>query len=344
MEKFDSNVFDSNCHLNGTNQKGGKGITIWRTGAIGNIRLSPEGVENDHVYLSFTGTHPKRYDSENACLLFWDLTIDSNSPDFDVEIDYYLNQDQDTAKPLGTSIHSRIRDHDITEIIDLVPYPYTNKPYLDDDYNTLYFKNKSPVSVVIKNLCIVRIYGMKSLKTEFYELEELRGSKGTLDWTREDHACNRDPKYCGGYSFTKFGPDESWKSVPPRSSRGWMFTNPNPKPEINNYVDPYLCFFNLNNLDIDKEASGDDVMFGLSVNGSPPVIMYHSKLKDRNVAAGVDLAAHTEFSGFFDDCPGAVNTVTLTNFDPDVTLRLLDGNKGRVDVYRVYKTAPLIPL
>ena len=326
---------DSNCHIDGTNKDGGKGVTLWGTSVANNIRLAPEGQPGDGHYWTFTGTHPKRYQGGNACLLSWDLLIDSNSPEADVKVDYYLNKEPDLGPKFGTSIHSRIRGHDITEIVDLVPHP--DIPYHDDNHNTLLFKNKSPVRVWINNLRIIRIYGMSSLRTSVFSAKVPRESNGNLDPTRKDYPCNFES--CGGYSFTKFGPDSSWNTIPPASSRGWMFKNPIPNPY--NYVDSYTCFFNLNNLDIDNNASGNDVRLGLSVNGSPPAIMYHSKLKDRNVAAGVDLATRHEFSGFFDDRPGAFNVVTLTNYDPDVSLRLLDGGIGRVDVYRVYRTTPL---
>lgn len=327
---------DSNCHIDGTNRDGGKGVTLWRTGVTENIHLAPEGKQDDGYYLTFTGTHPKGYQGGNACLLSWDLLIDSNSPEPDVQVDYYLNMEPHLGPKFGTSVHSRIRGHDITEIVDLVPHPTI--PYHDDNHNTILFKNKSPVGVWINNLRIIRIYGMSSLRTSVCSAEVPRGSSGNVDSTRKDNPCNSES--CGGYSFTKFGPDSTWNTIPPASSRGWMFKNPIPNPS--NYVGPYSCFFNLNNLDINKNASDNDVRFGLSVNGSPPAIMYHSKLKDRNIAAAVDLTARHEFNGFFDDSPGAFNAVTLTNYDTDVSLRLLDGGTGKVDVYRVYRTTPLL--
>ena len=158
-----------------------------------------------------------------------------------------------------------------------------------------------------------------------------------MDWTREDYPCLYE-SYGVRYSFTKFGPDSSQGYlVGPGSSKSWTFVNPDYSA---NYVGPYCCLFNFNNLAVytqGNDPQGDDVQYTVSVNGHNIATFYQSKNKDLTQFTGVDLAK----SQYYNDAPNAINTVTLTNNDQNATLWLRDGGAtvGNIDIYRVYRTA-----
>jgi hypothetical protein len=344
---FKETSSDSDCALYGTNQNGGKGVTLWGTSDNQDFHLNPD----EEFAVNFTLSQPKCYTSEHACCVSWDLLIDNDeTTDDHVLVSYSLNGDSP-----NTSKHSKIKGHDITEIVDV-----SQRPSFDQGINTLRFTNLSTVGVWINNLRVIREYGMCSLSCQQSNPctgspcagsdadclpEVTRTPDGSFDNTREDYPCNN--LNCGGYSTTKFGPDASKGGIiSPGSYFEWAFINP--PSQTSNYVGSYACFFNLNNIDWiayprSLNAGQNDVQFSLSVNGSPSVSMYLSKVQGDNVSAGVDLA-HI-FAGYYYDTPNAVNVIRLTNNDSNVSLRLNDGSDeydgGRIDVYRYYRTQPV---
>ncbi len=341
---------DNNCSVSG-NQAGGKGITYWGMSSPQNLYLEANGGRAD-VY--FTGSKPKCYNQgANACLVSWETQIDSTISENEALVKIFLNGIDLNAEPIGGGHHSKIKNHDITETVDITQPLNLNNPYLgDDQQNKLTFINTSSVGISILRLRIARIYGMCSIACQGDNYctgspcpgssspcldETATTTNGAFDGTRQDYPCSYAT--CGGYSFTKFGSATNPDTVSPNETIQWYFVNPS----ASNYVGSSACFFNLNNIAIatgQDDDLEDDVKISLSVNGSPNVYLYLSKLGDSHVAAGLDLAGRTEFAGYYNDASGATNTVTLTNLS-QVDLKLFDGDAGKIDIYRIYRTSPV---
>jgi hypothetical protein len=322
---------DCNCttYTPGMENYCNKGVTLWGTGASINTYLAPYGGTGS---VSFTGTHPKGYISQNACNVTWDILTSSSSGSNDVHIGCGLN-----GNSISERIHSKVQGHDITETIDLSPIPW----YDDDGYNWITFTNNTDVGVWINNLRIIRVYGMCNLgDASCYNQhpEQATGSDGSLDWTREDYPCLYE-RAGVRYSFTKFGGPGSSQGqyIDSGQSKSWTFVNP-PSTTLSNYVSSYSCLFNFNNVQMEGDSSGYDAQYTVSLNTHNIATYYQSRIRKLTQAASVDLAK----SPYYNDAPNAINTVTLTN-NSAVRLMLLDGieegEPGRIDIYRVYRTA-----
>jgi|WetSurMetagenome_2_1015567.scaffolds.fasta_scaffold01645_5 hypothetical protein len=329
--------------------QGGKAVTIW---GPADVYLPP----NTDVPLQFTCTQPKCYISKDSCNLTYTIQIDSSTanPDFG-PINLWLNGEQ-----MGDRFHSKIQGHDITETIDLAPI----ESYKDDASNgpnILTFRNAHPglagIGATLKNLTIVRVYGMKGFDQEDVgQCANEVSTSGSSDFaSRVDYPCNREN--CGSrLSFSGFGKDDHVKMISLNEPVTWSWTNPQPTifRGTSNYLGPKSCLFNLNNIAIDNESSTNDVPFTISINGSPQVYFYHSKL-NRHQGVGVDFATHPTLANYYHDTPGSTNTVTLTNNSSTTKLVLCDGTydgvacppacstAGNINIYRIYFTANNCP-
>jgi len=185
--------------------------------------------------------------------------------------------------------------------------------------------------------------------------------------TRCEYPCNFDN--CGGASYTAFNYDNHFNNGTPNGSilhrdnsypdnsydYTWTWTNPSATYNgYNTYDSPLHCLFNFNNVnlfngnwpDSNLQALTNDVPFLIKINDSAWVTFYHSKVNLNNLPHGIDLATHNYLKNYYHDGPGQNNTLTLhlpNNPDPGVDLFLHDGNDGRINLYRVYKTKPCCP-
>jgi hypothetical protein len=356
----------TNYNCSGTATYGGRGVTVW--GPV-SFYLAPGG---GNYTWAFTGTHPKCYQKRDNCNVTYTIHTGANSQSNDVgPIKLELNKH--TSPPrlhdLGNRYHSKIAGHDLTETIDIGSQAVQS--YHDTELNTLTFTNDDPnVGVWINDFRIVRVYEICGMNKEDCGccigsnpvpapcgwpecnpsgyppcgVEQDTGEAGNLDYTRKDYACNTEN--CGNrLSYIGFGPDDHHKVIQPNQTADWTWTNP---ADIGNYVSRSVCFFNLNNVTLSSEpAPGNDVKFSLKVNNSGWVDFYHSKLQ-RHSAHSVDLANHSGLSAYYNDNPGASNTLYLhLDENAGVSFYLCDGcdaqecppcEGGRINIYRIYET------
>jgi hypothetical protein len=255
---------------------------------------------------------------------------------------------------LGPSIHSSFGNHNISEAYDFVNLNTQHAPevwYFVGGENTLTFTNISPVTVYLKNIRLIRAYGMKSLDYDVtYEGQPEAcsgpidtGSSG-IDYTRRDYPCNYQ-NYGDRYSFTHFYESHTVGNNPPIGTPiviqpnqfySWTFTNPTQTFEHPNYVGKGVCYFNFNNVQLENNSNGIDAHYSVHVNGQKVVDYYHGKQANLGQYATIDLAKFA----CYNDLPGATNTVELHN-DSDVNMKLLDLNSGTIDIYRFYKVTNL---
>ncbi len=375
-----ANVADPNYPSGGY---GGRGVTLW--GPV-SAYLAPGG---GTTTWSFTGTKPKCYQDRDNCNVMYTLhtaatkTTGTEVGAITVELNKYTNPPR--LRSLGNHYHSKIANHDLTETIDIGSQAVPE--YHDTELNTITFTNNDlQIGVHINDFQIVRVYGMCGMDKEGNgcctspnpdpcnppgvlpcSAQVITSANGNLDYTRQDYPCNKVS--CGNrLSYSIHAKDRHHKSVDPNNGTAdWTWTNPVLPPTVSNYVGKKKCFFNLNNIQLRTEPASEDVHFTLSVNNSPtepeasyPKAHYYmSKIKaHHNAAASVDLANTYPFSSYYNDNPGAQNTVVLTN-KSSVLLLLCDGSDtgptcddcfngcpnssccgsmGCIDVYRVYET------
>jgi hypothetical protein len=372
---------DNNCNPT-EGFKGGKGTTIW--GPI-SFTLGPKGSQTDTKTLHFTATQPQCYQNSSpqkcsACNLSYTIRTTQDSDNPVVSLYLYLNGHTSANADPGKRYHSRLANHDLSEVIDLSQsidgFDGSGNPVYslnDPDLNTLEFVNDDEyVSVTIEDLTVVRIYPMcylpcdgKNACTDGMcdgsgpcgsEQPYSKIENDPLDSTRQDYPCNY--KDCGNISYTKFGPDNHVKEISPSPYVNAVWTWTNPPDPCYNYVNKKHCFFNLNNVATSGVSENDDVTFWLRLNYDPtnhpdsPWVQFYHPTGNYHIAHGVDLANHPTLSGFYDDSPNGTNTLELY-YDPnaDVDLVLCDGcsgscppycqEGGNIDIYRTYQTEPV---
>ena len=356
---------DANCSPNSPTQ-GQKGITIWEhPNPNFSYYLAPYGNPNSTVGpLYFTFTQPRcYYGPTQVCNVTYTMEIDRESSGADVgPIRIKLN-----GTYLGDHYHSKRKDHDLTETIDISQEQSNGQWILFNQRdpgtpNYIEFENHDPnVGVYIKGLKIIRVYQMCYLPTD----EANQCNDNTPGFTprtckaqviygeqpdfapRADYPCNYQS--CGGYSWTDFNYDNHNTRVNHGQTISWDWTNP---PAYNNYVGKRSCLFNFNNVVLSaNENNNDDVKFSIKVNDSAWVDFWHTKVGAHHMAHSVDLATHPDLSaaGGYRDYPNATNHLELRlDSAASVDLILCDGcdnqecppcEGGKVNLYRVYQTA-----
>lgn len=373
-EKMTMNKYPYFC--SGGNQVvlGGRGVTVW-----GNTDTDETLSAGGGSYeWSFTGTRPTCYQSMNDNILRADninvnfvIHTDTNAPQQNNEvgpIEFYVN-----GKHQGNRYHSRLAGHDLIETIDIAQSTWNgNENYCienDTGLNKIKFVNQdTSVNVTIKDLRIVRVYGMCNMGAEYSGdcvyagdcseetdcdncfAEDTYPATGAFDCYREDTPCNGET--CGlQLCYTKFGDDNHCKSISAGANDTWTWTNPDN--DASYYWGPHICFFNFNNVQLSADSDYNDVPLGITMNGDTnpahEKIVYMTKVKETGGythSAAVSCELNNCFSDptlGYNDAPGAQNTLKLTN-KSDQTIWLCDGCSstcnglcgGNVDVYRIY--------
>jgi hypothetical protein len=351
--------------------KGSQGVTIWGPVDLPSTIAHGGGVSPN---LLFTPTIPKCYDGPDFCNVTFRIHAEGSSENDIGPIHLTLwvrTYPLPGWAPISYTPYyiSGVAGHDARLTIDVEPiegYDETRQMYLT-------FTNDDPgVDVSIKELQIVRGYGMKSLEPA--QQEECSGDQtqdGSYDFaTRHDYPCNYEK--CGGLSYTGFNRDDHHytggagtilfpENEPPGNPHVYTWEWENPTATFNGYntyVGPLHCFFNFNNVMLcddngnvgpDLTASTNDIPFLISLDNEHWETFYHCKGNNSNLPHGIDLATHPYLKQFYNDNPGGSNTLYLKIPDPNpgVNLILLDGDPptqhGFVNLYRVYKTKPCCP-
>jgi hypothetical protein len=370
---------DCNCY-SGSETKGTRGVTIW--GPLSTDIWLPS---NGGWTGSFTCTEPKCYHSENFCLLTYKIHTSTDTND-DVRVT------QSYTTKYGTSsvdlYHSKLANHDDVLTHDLAQARLNGnlniRIYDDVGENTISFTNHSNVGVWLQSLQIVRGYNMYSLDNDQQtSCPEKQVHLGDNFVEPIDYPCNFE--MCGKRSFTWFTPDNHLYPEDPGTDPGtiltrgdnniysWTWTNPPQPSAFSNYVEKSHCLFNFNNICLEKivnqqivydstvGATTTDVPFQLKISNSTLgtsnwATFYHpgnnSLTYNAHIAHGVDLATDPVLSAYYNDAPGAQNTLYLriptSPNDPTVNFILLDSGgqeegTGFVNLYRIYETKPCCP-
>ncbi len=236
------------------------------------------------------------------------------------------------------------------------------------------FTNNTNAEVSIKGLQVVRAYFMWGLGQQ-NDCSEDETQDGTYDFApRQDYPCNYEK--CGGMSYTGFTHDNTYFQQVVNGnqpygtilSRGipysWHWTNPlatfSGFNNNTNYVAKAHCLFNFNNVGLCddngieiinpndsrlQDGSVHDIPFLISLDNSHWFTCHHGK-SIHHMAHSIDLATHEFLKDYYNDEPGAENTLYLlipNNPDPGVNFFLPDGETGLVNLYRVYQTKPCCP-
>jgi hypothetical protein len=322
---------DCNCtEADGTLQ-GQKGTTIWTANDVTLQAISGT------VTWSFTDTQPNCYTGTHACLLIYDVVTTQNAPSDITAIQVYrfLND-----YPMGPAIHSKVANHNVTDVFDLTQVKnwLQVSQYHSGGLNTIHFTNQSPIDVQIKNIRILRAYGLSSLA---YEKDHPgcsgsadTGTGGNIDYSRQDYPCNLE-SFGNRFSFYHKGPDDTQgTTIVPGGYKTWSFTHP----EAPNHIDEYACLFNFNNIALENDSAQADIHYYVNLNGVTIADYWQCNLANLSQFPGIDLAKYQSYNRN----PGDTNIVELHNdSNGDRNLILKDGNSGRVDIYRFYKTANL---
>ena len=274
--------------------------------------------------------------------------------------------------------HSKIEGHDVTITQDLVPADQGNNPPVTDinghplkilydgGANTITLTNNDPnIDVWIEGLQIVRGYGMDVLTNDMANPSPCQPDNipsGSNDfYLRQDYPCTYET--CGEVSFTAYLANDDYYSISgiagkgtvlyPNTTYSWSWPNPAVNchyqgTNYNDYVGPFHCLFNFNNVELcdnngntNVQASTDDVPIAISLDNVHWKTFYHC-MDAYTVALGLDLATDSYLSQYYNDSPGASNTLYLKILgNPGVNLLLHDGLVGNVNLYRWYKTASL---
>jgi hypothetical protein len=321
---------------------GGRAVTIW--GPVDDIYLPANGGVTG--LLRFTPTKPSCYSRSDNCLVTFRIhTTQSSSSTVKVTMRVYNLQDYSAAESICN--HSTEAWDDCTETIDIVPGNFDGI-YNDTGPNALHFTNNSDVNVWIQGLQIVRVYEMYNLYSQ-NDCSPDQTQSADYDFTeRNDYACN--PEGCGGVSYTAFNYDNhiANRILFRATNYEWEWTNPPATFHgYNTYEDRLHTLFNFNNLHLcddqgqDCDADTADVPFWLKINNSAWKTCYMCKNTLDGTAHSLDLATDTDLKDYYDDSPSAYNKLSLyipDSPDPGVNLRLDDGDGGKVNLYRVYKT------
>ena len=189
---------------------------------------------------------------------------------------------------------------------------------------------------------------------------------GTNDFaTRHDYPCNYET--CGGMSYTGFSHDNKYFQQVVNGNQpagtilfrdatySWQWTNPTATfSGYNDYLASAHCLFNFNNVRLCDDdgnseeslyATTNEVPFLISLDNYHWCTFYQCK-NNHTMAHSVDLASHPYLKYYYNDAPGATNTLYLVipnNPNPGVNLFLADGESGLVNLYRVYETKPCCP-
>ncbi len=324
-----------NCALGDEGNNGGKGTTIWFSE---NISL---GSMQEHSW-TFTDTKPDCYsdspndstDGTQLCLIIYDIVTASDCQT-SVPISRRLNN-----VDMGATVHSRYGGHNVTEAFDITQVVGA---YNQGGLNTVTFKNESSVTVQINNFRIIRvyaIYGINALGQTYCTGALDTGVAGNLDYTRQDYPCNY-ANIGDRMSFVHYGADTSISTIAPGGTAEWQFQHPLDA-YANNYVGPYACLFNFNNVtrfwidfsyDLhyqiklkDARPNGDGQFHVIADYYHGGIPLYPSQFPT------VDLAK----SEYYNDSPGATNYVQLYNAG-SVNLYIDSGALGGIDIYRFYK-------
>lgn len=304
---------------NPSNPGGGRGYTWWydptTTETIG---------PGQSLTYTFTGTQPKCYSNKDNCNVSFNFGIDQNASGNDVKIDIKLNT-QDINTP---SYHSKIVGHDTRLIVDLAP----NSFYNDNGSNTLViYNNDSSRTVSIGSFRIDRIYQVYNLLnscqgTSIANAQPIETAPSAqplttvnLDSTRNDYPCILP--YGGCYSFTKWTYPYSNITIGPGNYYSFSFTCDTP-----NYINKVHCLACFDHVGIDSNASGNDVPYGLTLNGTTIRTDYHSKISGHDIWPGIDLA---QYSGYNDT---GNNVIGIQNNDSARTISFAGFN-----IYRMYQ-------
>jgi hypothetical protein len=375
VKKFNDSgrTSDCNCSPN-PNASPQKGVTIWQFENPEQCIFLPPNSTSEKLY--FTFTRPRCYQGDGGtqvCNVNYKIETTADSQNDDVgPIWMVLNETQPPYRPARVSVryHSKRKNHDLTETIDIAMAKENGQPILNKfGANWITFVNyDSNVGVYIKGLKIVRTYQVCGLLPDYNE--ECNGSGVCLDEQpyptqpdyapRHDYPCNLDG---GGVSWTDFWYDDHVKRIHPGETVYWDWTIPD---DFDNYVGKLSCFFNFNNIHLSGPSDLDDVKFSIKVNDSAWVDFWQSKNNNHPASHSVDLATHSVLSaaGGYRDWPNAINRLYLkldpqTDAEDKVDLVNCDGcddpNKpcpgicpegcdecdadgGRVNLYRAYQT------
>ncbi|MGD6806636.1 MAG: hypothetical protein ACQCN4_06720 [Candidatus Bathyarchaeia archaeon] len=319
---------DCNCGIGGSNN-GGKGTTVWFSD---DVTLAVSGGNSSFHTWSFTDTMPRMYDSAqgggtHVCLVNYEIVTASNTA-APVTIGRYVNG---SLNYFGSIVHSSVAGHNIVESFDLI----NTGVYNHGGQNSVTFVNYSPIPVEIRNFNIIRAYAIWGLRDETGYIDPPDVTpNGTIDYTRQDYPCNFD-SIGERMSCTHWNEGaESPISIAPGQYKRWIFTQPSSS--IGNYIGPYKCMFNFNNVTRDND-SNPDLHYSVKLNGHVIADYYHA---GSSQFPTVDLTS----SVFYDDRPNATNTVDLCN-NGTVNINLIDqgvGGIGCIDIYRFYKVKNII--
>ncbi len=323
---------------------GGRGVTIW--GPLTNDIYLPANGGTSSL-LRFTGTKPRCYLGSDNCLVTFTLHTEQSSANTP-EVIMRLYNLSDYSATQSTCYHSTEAGHDVTSTIDIVPGNFVGF-YNDTGPNALYFINNSNVDVWVKGLQIVRVYYITYLDQQGPSCSPDQTQTGDYDFTtRTDYACN--PEGCGGASYTGFNYDNHVGAILQPGTNGYQWTWTNPPGTFNGYntyEGPLHCLINFNNVNLcdsngnDLDSTLVDVPFWVRINTSNWVTLYQCKLANKHLGHSFDLATYPYLKDFYNDNPGATNTLYLyvpNNPNPNANLHLNDGGDGRINLYRVYKT------
>jgi hypothetical protein len=148
----------------------------------------------------------------------------------------------------------------------------------------------------------------------------------------QDYPCSY--ANCGDrISFVHWGANFDAVSIDPGESLQWTFTNPTP--EVNNYLAPFACFFNFNNVKRSFDTS-IDTEYRIKLNGTTVATYYHGGFVTADSQyPTIDLAKFSNFK----DAPGQTNTVEMENVSTNTATLTINNNPalGGVDIYRFYK-------
>jgi len=300
---------------------GEKGTTVWYGGDI------TLGSNQQHI-VSFTDTCPDCYDGgTHFCIATYELATTANSGLMSGVIHTYLNDYH-----ASSTTHSYIAGHNVTEAFDLVPVNNTSS-YIKGGVNKITFLNKSTVPVQLKNFRIVRAYGMKNLTSQNdCDPEQIKTLTG-IDGSRQDYPCNY--ANCGDrISYVHWGANYEAVPISPGESLKWTFTNP--ISSADNYVAPFACFFNFNNVSRSWPDISADTEYRIKLNGTTVATYYHGGfLGAASQFPTIDLAQFSNYK----DAPGQTNTVELENVASNTATLTIsnDPSLGGVDIYRFYK-------
>jgi hypothetical protein len=364
IKHLSDNYDDYNCYAGSTRQ-GQQGVTIW--GPRSNDIVLPAGSTAYCPPLYITCTKPKCCGGKDFCNVSYKVHTDPSAPIKNTvgPIRLLLGNSRTGVTIVTPEYHSGIGGHDNLQSIDISQYAN----YDENVPMYLQFKNEDPlVDVSIQGLQIVRGYGMNCLDLDCTPPEEEKPVNTNEVAERTDYPCNYEA--CGRMSYTGYTHDNTYfqqvvnQSQPdgtilqPGTLYSWQWSNP---PATFSGYDTYAgsahCIFNFNPMYIcddngstyeSLQASTEDIPFLVSLDNSTDsshwATFYHCK-NFYSIPHGIDLATHPVLKNYYNDAPGATNTLyfKIPNPDLNVNLFLHDGETGLINLYRVYRTKPCCP-